>query len=139
MYTVIVNRPRPDFRVFIDLLYGPDTAVDSDGDSDPVWSREWHDLYLRARESDAPKVEIYAAPETPDKFGICSEDYYLTELAAFYLFLHCGDRISKDGKSLTQSDLETFRSKYALEIKRAEASIWHNSSDDCPYPNLGAS
>lgn len=44
MFTVTVRKPRPDFRVFIDLLFGPGWNVDTDGDADPVWSRDWREL-----------------------------------------------------------------------------------------------
>lgn len=60
MFTLTVRKPRPDFRVFIDLLFGPGRNVDTDGDADPVWSRDWRELSITDRESDAPTVEIHA-------------------------------------------------------------------------------
>ena len=56
MHVISVKKRRPDFRVFIDLLFGPDREVDSDGDAHEVYSRQWRDLYLRDRETNSPSL-----------------------------------------------------------------------------------
>ena len=61
MFIVKVNQSRPDFRVFIDLLYGYGHYVDTDGDSFRPESREWKYLYNKDRESDEPPVSIMHA------------------------------------------------------------------------------
>ena len=61
MFIVKVNQSRPDFRVFIDLLYGYGHNVDTDGDSFRPESREWKYLYIKDRESDEPPVSIMHA------------------------------------------------------------------------------
>jgi len=47
IYKVKIENERLDFRVFIDLLYGQNKNIDSDGDSNPVYSRNWTDLYVK--------------------------------------------------------------------------------------------
>jgi len=138
MYIVTVTKPRPDFRVFIDLLFGFGRNVDSDGGAHEVCSREWRDLYIRDRESDEPKVELYSEDVTPLKFEIKSESKRLEELSALYLYVYCGSQIEKDGLSLDEAALDTLLTKYANELKRAEDSIWHQSNEDNPFPNLTA-
>ncbi|WNO10070.1 hypothetical protein [Teredinibacter sp. KSP-S5-2] len=96
MFTVIVKKPRPDFRVFIDLLFGEGRSVDSEGDANSVHSRDWRDLYLKDRESDDPKVELYSEAVSPLYFEVESESQRLEELAALYLYLYCGDSIQSD-------------------------------------------
>lgn len=54
MYTVTIVRDRPDFRCFLDLLYGTGRDVDTDGDSFPVSSRSWTYFYVKDRESEDP-------------------------------------------------------------------------------------
>lgn len=84
MHTVNIVRNRPDFRCFIDLLYGRDRNVDTDGNSYPVNSRLWTRLYIRDRESNAPCVEISATKTDPAIFSITSDSPELEELAAVY-------------------------------------------------------
>lgn len=134
-FIVKIDRPRPDFRVFIDLLFGPGRNVDTDGDADIVWSRDWRELYIKDRESDAPPLEIYAAPESPSQFEIKSEDPRLAELAAVYLHVYCGHTIEYGGASLSRNEVEALQKPYQQELKRANASIWHESSEKNPFPN----
>lgn len=136
MLTVTVCKPRPDHRVFGDLLFGPGRNLDSDGDADPVWSRNWRDLYLKDRESARAKVEIYAPDDRPTVFEIISEDIELAELAALYLYLYCGQMIERDGISVGQNELSTLKVKYTEQLARAEKAVWHKSSEQNPFPNL---
>lgn len=135
---VIVDKPRPDFRVFVDLIYGSDRNVDTEGDAITVWSRCWRELYIRDRESDAPHVEIYAAPEQPLKFGVMSDDAKLAELVALYLYVSCGVVIKRDGKVLSAEEISRLKKKYTEALARAANSIWHQSGIDNPFPNLTA-
>ena len=70
MHTVKVDRDRPDFRAFIDLLYRPNRNVDTDGDSNPVSSRKWSFLYVADRESDDPSVDIHASEADTAEFVV---------------------------------------------------------------------
>ncbi len=135
MYRVTINRARPDFRCFIDLLYGADEAVDSDGNAHPVSDRSWSFLYLCARRSQRSPIEIWAGQEDISQFSVSSDSSQLEELAAIYLYLTCGESISSAGQKLDQSTIDDLCERYSVELKRARESIWHQSTEDSPYPN----
>lgn len=135
---VIVDKPRPDFRVFIDLLYGLGRNVDTDGDANDVWSRDWRELYIRDRENDASGVEIYAAPEPSPRFGVTSDDAELGELAALYLYMFCGAVIERNGQALSADEISHLKLKHADALARAADSVWHQSGIDNPFPDLQA-
>ena len=86
MFKVIVKKERPDFRVFIDLLFGTNSNVDAEGDSNPVNCRGWRDLYLKDRAVEDSEVEIYAENGDPLQFKIESKFETLEELASIDLF-----------------------------------------------------
>lgn len=136
MHTVKVVRDRPDFRAFIDLLYGPNRNVDTEGDSNPVSSRVWSFLYVADRESDDPSVEIHASDDDAAVFVVESGSSRLEELAALYLYLTCGESIRFSGASMGQAAIDALTYKYRAELGRANGSIWHQSSAESPYPNL---
>ena len=125
---VSINKNRPDFRVFVDLLYGPERNVDTDGDSNIVTSRSWRYLYIADRESDDPSVEIYEGEKDPDTFEVVSESQELETLAALYLYLYCGASIKVGDVALNQQEIEKLKKLYASQLQRAENSIWHGSS-----------
>jgi len=134
MHHVTVNGNRPDFRIFVDLLYGADRNVDTDGDSDPVNSRTWCYLYIADRESDDPSVEIEALVEQPKMFSVESKSERLEELTALYLFMRCGAEITDSSNTLSSEQIELLKVRYAVELSRAAVSRWHRSSDEEPYP-----
>jgi hypothetical protein len=135
MHRVTVDRDRPDFRAFIDLLYGAGRNVDTDGDSDPVNSRTWSYLYIADRESDDPELVIGALEEAPHIFEVKSKSQRLEELSALYLFLYCGVAIS-DTQPLDEERIHELKAKYSTELGRAESAVWHRSSSKKPYPNV---
>ena len=135
MIIVTVRKLRPDFRVFIDLLYAPDQDVDSDGDARDVWDRGWHDLYLSARTPNAASIDLCAKDASPHLFEVNSESQRLEELAGLYLYLYCGERIERDGAPLTDAEVTDLTEKYSEELERAKGSIWHKSHKGHPYPN----
>ena len=136
MHTVVVSGHRPDFRVFIDLLYGPGRNVDTEGDSLPVNSRNWTCLYIADRETDDPAVEIAAAEDEPVRFTVSSESPALEQLAALYLFLYCGSAIANAEGILSDEDVRALQEKHSDALARASTSVWHESTDAKPYPNL---
>lgn len=136
MYRILVEKNRPDFRVFIDLLYGAERNVDTDGDSDPVNSRTWSYLYIADRESDDPSIEICANEKEPSTFEVQSESMDLVTLAALYLFLYCGASIKLDDRALEQQEVDVLKKRYASQLRRAENAIWHLASNEKRYPNL---
>ena len=136
MYQITVIRNRPDFRVFIELLYSQEHNVDTDGDSEPVNSRAWTYLYMKDRMSNDPSVIIEAQHNGPLTFAVKSKSKKLAELTAIYLLDYCGSAIKYDEEELDNSAIEALREKYAKELKKAQNSIWHHSTDEKPYPNL---
>lgn len=132
MYQVSVIKSRPDFRVIIDLVFGKNRNVDSEGNSNPVYSREWTDLYIKDRESESPSIEIDAESSL---FNIESDSAEFEELVALYLFLYCGSKIICNGKSLDEEDIGKLKLKYITQLQVAESSVWHRSGFSCPYPN----
>jgi len=136
MHLVEIEKERPDFRVFIDLLYGHDRNVDTDGNSIPVHSRIWTELYISDRESNDPSVEISLSVDQPKVFVVESESDRLEELAALYLFLTSGTSISNSSTRLSAEQILELQRRYAPDLARAANSIWHKSSHGVPYPNL---
>lgn len=135
MPRVYVNKDRPDFRVFIDLLYGAGRNVDTDGNSNPVNSRTWTYLYMFDRESNEPPVVLLSLQANPAIFEVKSKSQALETLAALYLFLYCGKSIVFGDRELEQSEIENLKELYTAQLERAENSVWHQSSDQKPYPN----
>jgi hypothetical protein len=135
MHTVEIDRDRPDFRVLVDLLYGHGRNVDTEGNSYPVNSRTWTELYIKNRESNDPAVDIALREGAPATFEITSGSSRLEELAALYLCIFCGQSLSHEGVYLPPERISQLRTTYAMELARAEASVWHQSSDAYPYPN----
>ena len=136
MIRVTVENPRPDFRVFVDLVYGYGRNVDTEGDSNPIYSRTWRDLYIKDRESEDPSIEIYSEDNFPLIFEIDSKSKRLEELAAIYMYNFCGTSIANENGIVSKEEIETLRKKYTKEISRANESIWHQSSEINEYPNL---
>ncbi|MCP8465612.1 hypothetical protein NK553_16810 [Pseudomonas sp. ZM23] len=134
MFHVRVNGERPDFRVFIDLLFGAGCNVDSDGDARSPSARDWAWLYLREREERSAAVEIQACADDPGLFGIHSENPELATLAALYLLHRCGSILTHHGAPLDGATLESMHQRFGAQLARADASHWHRSTTRTPYP-----
>jgi hypothetical protein len=135
MHFVTIVRDRPDFRVFIDLLFGAGWNVDTDGNSRPVNSRTWTALYIADRTRKNPPVTIEASDEDPKVFQVESKSTRLEELAALYLYLQSGASIDGPEGPLDDAKLASLGTEYATEIGRAASACWHRSSDSNPYPS----
>lgn len=136
MHLVRIDRERPDFRVFIDLLFGPGWNVDTDGNSHPVNSRTWTSLYIADRKRKEPPVTIEASENDANLFEVESVSTRLEELAALYLFLCSGSAIFAPMGALDDTQRMALQASYAAELQRATRALWHQSSDSNPYPNL---
>lgn len=134
MHYVNIISDRPDFRAFIDLLYGHGRNVDTDGDADSVSSREWTWLYLKDRQSADPAVTISADKQNPATFQVQSASPRLEELTALYLFRHCGRSLRTDEQPLHDAEVEELERRYGAELQRASSSIWHQSTLNNPFP-----
>ena len=136
MYKVKIENERPDFRVFIDLLYGQNKNIDSDGDSNPVYSRNWTELYVKKRDNISSSIEIFANCEKPEFFEVNSDDDELEEIVALYLYEYCGNSIEKNSQILSLEVIDNLKNKFRINLQRARESIWHESDKNNPYPNL---
>lgn len=125
MIIVSVNRQRPDFRVFIDLLYGAGRNVDTDGDANPVDSRIRTYLYIADSDSTNASLEIYADETSPHLFTVKSDFKRLEERAALYMFLSCGVAILIGGEVLNENAVSELKPRYETESLRADESAWN--------------
>ena len=138
MHLVRIDRDRPDFRVFIDLLFGRGWNVDTEGNSHPVNSRTWTSLYIADRTGGEPPVTIEASDDDPQVFQVESASARLEALAALYLFLRSGATIVAPEGALDGNQRLALQARYSAELQRAADALWHQSSDSDPYPNLTA-
>lgn len=138
MHLVRIDRDRPDFRVFIDLLFGRGWNVDTEGNSRPVNSRTWTSLYIADRTRSEPPVTIEASDDDPQVFQVESASARFETLAALYLFLRSGSAIVAPEGALDNNQQLALQARYSAELQRAADALWHQSSERNPYPNLTA-
>lgn len=137
MFKVKANRDRPDFRVLIDLLFGPGRNVDTSGNCKFPSDRSWTDVYIRDRESDAPSVKAWVHEDYWDEDDNCLElvfhvescDTETEEAVAIYLYGYCGEYISTETDRLTDDQISRLRQKHAEKLQRANESNWHSTVD----------
>jgi len=134
LYKVKVKSKRPDFRVFIDLLYGHNHNVDTDGDAYPVYSKNWKELFIASREKLNSSIEIIANDQNQELFEISSLEEDLELIGALYLYEYCGSSIIKDDKELSLESINNLRNKFLIELERGRKSIWHESNVNNPFP-----
>lgn len=125
MYWVDIKSDRPDFRVFIDLLYSADHPVDTDGDAETADSRDWNTLYIADRQKKEPVLRIYKQDDLPHTLIVQSESERQEELAALYLFLYCGKNIRCT--CTNNVDVVMLQQRYHIELERASKAKWHQS------------
>jgi hypothetical protein len=51
-----------------------------------------------------------------------------------YLYMTCGESISKSSQPLGSNIISSLQDKYRTELQRAKNAVWHRSSNDSPYP-----
>ena len=131
---VKINSVRPDFRVFVDYLWGADHNFDSDGDSYDPASRVWTELYMSSREIENQSFMIGKIKDDPLVFEVSSENKYLLNRVVYFLKreTHGITQVSDETLLLNMGD--DFNLEEALA--RADASIWRKSGPTNPFPNL---
>jgi len=129
MHLVKVDRERPDFRVFIDLLFGRGWNVDTEGNSHPANSRTWTSLYIADRTRSEPPVTIEASEHDARLFRVDSASSRLEELAALYLFLCSGSAIVAPEGPLDGAQRVALQVTCSAELQRAAGALWHRSAD----------
>jgi hypothetical protein len=83
---VKVHTERPDFRVFATYFFGDDAYdYDSDGNSIPVTSKHWTELYMCSRADKSLSFEIWKINENPLILEVSSEKVEITNIIAYFL------------------------------------------------------
>ncbi len=76
---------RPDFRLVIAFLWGDSCNCDTDGNSVPVTSREWTELYCQNRDNYAEVFDVSPSSERPLVLEISSPHEWLAARVAYFL------------------------------------------------------
>lgn len=79
---VEINGPRLPFGEFADRVFGKDSNLDTDGDSDQIFSTSWTELTLQQRELPFSRVDIDPFQTEPLILKVSGDDETLTRKAA---------------------------------------------------------
>lgn len=135
MFQVRVNSGRPDFRIFIDLLYERGREVDTSGNCRHPEDTAWTDRYIKDRQSERPHLNVWIPEQYWDEVEICrdfvfhvkSDDAISEEAAAIFLFDYCGESIAENGRSLNAAECGLLRDWHAKLILRANRSAYYTA------------
>jgi len=137
---VKINSERPDFRLFATYLFGDDLhSYDSDGDSYPVNSRVWTELYMTSRQNAELGFAIEKENNEPLIFVVSSDREDITNAVSYFLARETtGEILDDNNRSYPFDILKNKVGNFNLDerLKLADESIWRQSSDKNPYPNL---
>ena len=137
---IYIRQPRPDYRVVADFLFASQHHnYDSDGDSYPVSSRAWTELYLSSRVWKNYSVSICAIQHEPLILSVHSSRKSICYAIAYFLALETqGKVMTAAGQQLSFQHLEQKLKNFTLDRRLAIAkqSVWRQSSIENPYPNL---
>ncbi len=138
---VKVSSERPDHRVFGSYFFGEDFHnYDSEGNSFPVSSREWTELYMRSREVQGLWFDIcWVHKEDKSLLEVTSNKLENVNIIAYFLAKEANGVILDNTGNLVP--IETLKNKmgdFDLESRLvlADKSIWRKSSETNKYPNL---
>ncbi|MBP2546865.1 hypothetical protein [Acinetobacter guillouiae] len=138
--SVKVSTNRPDFRVFASFLFASNTHnYDSDGDSYPLTSRHWTELYISSREIDNYTFSISPLQNDPLILQIQTSQKSICYAIAYFLAIETqGSVFNNQGIPLSSQHIENKLKNFPLteHLAFANESVWRNSSEDNPYPNL---
>lgn len=137
--TVKVNADRPDFRVFGVYFFGSDTHnYDSDGNSNPVYSRKWTELYMRSRENKDLWFEIFPNEGEENVLIVQSDNIETVNIIAYFLARETQGIIFDNGKIIPLEYLQKNMGDFQLtqRLLLADNCIWRKSKETNPYPNL---
>ncbi len=135
---VEVNAERPDFRVFVGYFFGDDLHnYDSDGNSYPVTSRLWTELYMSSREVDNLWFDIYQVKDRTLQVKSCNEENVYR--VAYFLAKETNGKVTTENdEPISLEKMVEKMGNFNLEerLKIAEKSVWRKSSFENLYPNL---
>lgn len=137
---VKVNSERPDFRIFATYFFGDDLYnYDSDGNSIPVTSKNWTELYMRSRQNNDLYFEIWKTNDNPLIFEVTSEKIETANIIAYFLARETkGEILDEKGSIIPMENLIEKMGGFNLieRLKLADKSIWRKATEENPYPNL---
>lgn len=138
---VKVNSARPDFRVFGTYFFGDDFYnYDSEGNSFPVSSREWTELYMSSRQVKDLWFDInWINNNGMLILEITSNKTETVNIIAYFLAKETDGQILDNTNNIVSLDtLKSSMGNFDLEkrLLLAEQSVWRKSSETNQYPNL---
>jgi hypothetical protein len=138
---VNVNSERPDFRVFGTYFFGDDFHnFDSEGNSFPVSSREWTELYMKSRQNKDLWFDIgWINKVSTLILEVTSDKIENVNIIAYFLAKETNGEIFDDtDKPISLDTLKNKMGNFDLKARLllAEQSIWRKSSETNQYPNL---
>ncbi len=138
---VKVNAERPDFRVFGCYFFGDDFHdFDSEGDSFPVSSRNWTELYMCSRKFQKLWFDIcWIEKDNKSVLNVTSDKIENVNIIAYFLAKETnGTVIDAENNPVILESLIKNMGDFELETRLllAQKSIWRKSSETNQYPNL---
>lgn len=137
---VKVNSERPDFRVFATYFFGDNLYnYDSEGDSIPVTSKDWSELYMCSRQDKDLCFDILKTNDNPLIFEVSSEKSETANIIAYFLARETmGEILNEENNIIPMDNLIEKMGTFNLieRLKLADNSIWKKATEENPYPNL---
>ena len=139
--SIQIKNDRPDFRTVAAFLFASDSHnFDSDGNSYPVTSRQWTELYISSRVMNDYKFSVYPAHEEPLILTIHASRKYISYAIAYFLAIETQGEIFNNttGVILSPEYIQNKLKNFPLQkhLTFAQNSVWRKSTEDNPYPNL---
>ncbi|QHT70253.1 hypothetical protein GXP67_28190 [Rhodocytophaga rosea] len=138
---VLINGPRPDFRLLKSFIWSDFHNIDSDGNSFNPASRDWTELYIASRENKNEVIDINPININPLILEIKASSEILGNKAAYFLAKETSGQVMyQEETRLNDADFLLdklgidFNIQDALEMSKR--SVWRKSSLENPYPNL---
>lgn len=136
---VQINGNRPDFRIFGVYFFGNDDHnYDSDGNSNPVYSRKWTELYMRSRENEDLWFEIFPKEDDENILIVESDNLQTVNIITYFLAKETQGIVFETDKEIPLEILQKNMGNFDLtrHLLLANNSIWRQASETNPYPNL---
>jgi hypothetical protein len=139
---VRVNAERPDFRVFASYFFGDDLHdYDSDGNSIPVTSKQWTELYMQSRQQPDLSFNIWPVTKVPLILEVSSFIAANANRIAYFLARETNGEIVDDrNQPIPLESLLESLGEFDLEgrLLLADKGIWRQATETNPYPNLSS-
>lgn len=127
---VRVAGPRPDFRLVLAFVWGDEVDTDTDGDSRPVDSREWTELYAQNRGRRDEVFNVSPASDEPLVLQVRSKHEWLSAAVAHLLAETTGGGVSEQADGPFSSAGSLLGRAGAFDVtaawERFRTSRYHN-------------